>query len=51
MLADKIEGYRQQEGRLISEFKKHFNAQFSDHNVNREDAGIVHWVEHGRPRR
>lgn len=51
MLADKIDGYRKQEKRLISEFKKHFNTEFIDHNVNKEDAGIVHWVERGRPRK
>ncbi|MED6187214.1 hypothetical protein PIB30_074328 [Stylosanthes scabra] len=50
ILADKIEGYKQQEERLISEFQKHFNVQFSDHNIN-EDGGIVYWVERGRPRR
>ncbi|KAK7306182.1 hypothetical protein VNO77_44108 [Canavalia gladiata] len=51
MLADKIDGYRKQEGRLISEFKKHFNIEFIDHNVNGENAGIVHWMERGRPRK
>lgn len=51
MLADKIDGYRKQEKRLISEFKKHFNVEFVDHDVNREDAGIVHWVERGHPRK
>ncbi|RYQ83163.1 hypothetical protein Ahy_B10g101787 isoform A [Arachis hypogaea] len=50
MLADKIDGYKQQEDRLISEFQNHFNVQFSDHNIN-EDGGIVYWVERGRPRR
>ncbi|KAL1336536.1 hypothetical protein HN51_030893 [Arachis hypogaea] len=50
MLADKIDGYKQQEERLISEFQNHFNVQFSDHNIN-EDGGIVYWVERGRPRR
>ncbi|KAL5171156.1 D-cysteine desulfhydrase 2, mitochondrial [Glycine soja] len=51
MLADKIDGYRKQEERLLSEFKKHFNIEFIDHNVNREDAGIVNWVERGRRRK
>lgn len=51
MLADKIDGYRKQEKRLISEFKQHFNTEFIDHNVNKEGAGIVHWVERGRPRK
>ena len=36
MLADKIDGYRKQEERLLSEFKKHFNIEFIDHNVKRE---------------
>ncbi|XP_020215472.1 D-cysteine desulfhydrase 2, mitochondrial isoform X2 [Cajanus cajan] len=49
MLADKIDGYRKQEERLISEFKKHFNIEFID--FNREGAGIVNWVERGRPRK
>lgn len=51
MLADRIDGYRKQEERLISEFKNHFNVQFSAHNENREDAGIVHWVERAHPRK
>jgi hypothetical protein len=51
MLADKIDGYRKQEKRLISEFNKHFNVEFIDHDVNKEDAGIVHWVERDRPRK
>ncbi|XP_061350270.1 D-cysteine desulfhydrase 2, mitochondrial-like isoform X2 [Gastrolobium bilobum] len=51
MLADKIDGYRKQEERLISEFKKHFNVEFIDHNIKRENAGIVHWVERGHPRK
>lgn len=51
MLADKIEGYRKQEMHLISEFKKHFNIEFIDEIVYREDAGIVNWVERGRPRK
>ncbi|PNY08730.1 1-aminocyclopropane-1-carboxylate deaminase-like protein [Trifolium pratense] len=50
MLADKIDGYRKQEKRLISEFNKHFNVEFIDHDVNK-DAGIVHWVERERPRK
>ncbi|KAG5052876.1 hypothetical protein JHK87_005074 [Glycine soja] len=49
MLADKIDGNKKQE-RLLSEFKKHFDIEFIDHNVKREDAGIVNWVERGRPR-
>ncbi|CAI8617822.1 unnamed protein product [Vicia faba] len=50
MLADKIDGYRKQEKHLIVEFSKHFNVEFLDHDVNKEDAGIVHWVERDRPR-
>ncbi|KAL2332717.1 hypothetical protein Fmac_013930 [Flemingia macrophylla] len=45
MLADKIDAYRKQEERLISEFKKHFNFEFI------EGAGIVNWVERDRPRK
>ncbi|KAK4264985.1 hypothetical protein QN277_026096 [Acacia crassicarpa] len=51
MLADTIDAYREKEERLISEFKKHFNVQYIDHNVNKEDARIVHWVERSRPRK
>ncbi|KAL5077948.1 hypothetical protein RYX36_016932 [Vicia faba] len=51
MLADKIDGYRKQEKHLIVEFSKHFNVEFLDHDVNKEDAGIVHWVERDRPRK
>ncbi|XP_012571854.1 D-cysteine desulfhydrase 2, mitochondrial isoform X2 [Cicer arietinum] len=51
MLADKIDGYQKQEKRLISEFNNHFNVEFIDHDVNKEDAGIVHWVERGHPRK
>lgn len=51
MLADKIDGYRRQEERLICEFKKHFNIEFIDHNVNKEGAGIVNWIERGHPRK
>ncbi|RHN69318.1 putative D-cysteine desulfhydrase [Medicago truncatula] len=50
MLADKIDGYRKQEKRLISEFNKHFNVEFIDHDVNKDD-GIVHWVERDHPRK
>ncbi|CAL0333122.1 unnamed protein product [Lupinus luteus] len=51
MLADRIDGYRKQEKRLISEFKNHFNVEFSTHNEHREDDGIVHWMERGHPRK
>ncbi|CAI8598147.1 unnamed protein product [Vicia faba] len=51
MLADKIDGYRKQEKHLIVEFSKHFNVEFLDHDVNKEDARIVHWVERDRPRK
>jgi len=50
MLADKIDGYRKQEKRLIYEFNKHFNVEFIDHDVNKDD-GIVHWVERDHPRK
>ncbi|KAI4317337.1 hypothetical protein L6164_025211 [Bauhinia variegata] len=51
MLADTIDRYREREERLIFEFKKHFNVQFIDHNVNKVGAGIVHWVERSHPRK
>lgn len=51
MLADTIDVYRQKEERLISEFKKHFNVEFTGHSENKADGGVVHWVEQCHPRK
>lgn len=52
MLADRIDGYKRQEKRLISEFKKHFGypvgVGLGEDEVN---GGIVNWVERFRPRK
>lgn len=50
MLADRIDGYKRQEKRLISEFRKHFGypVDLSKNEVNGE---IVNWVERFRPRK
>ncbi|XP_015894502.1 D-cysteine desulfhydrase 2, mitochondrial [Ziziphus jujuba] len=51
MLAHTVDGYRQQEKRLISNFKRHFGFRFVDSPLNEIDDGIVHWVERCRPRK
>nr|XP_011457423.1 PREDICTED: D-cysteine desulfhydrase 2, mitochondrial [Fragaria vesca subsp. vesca] len=50
MLADTYDGYRHQEKRLISNFKRHFHTHI-DHCFNDIDKGIVHWVERCHPRK
>ncbi|GLT32281.1 hypothetical protein SLA2020_069580 [Shorea laevis] len=45
MLADKIDAYREQERRLISDFKRQFHFSLDDHKLNEVAVGIVHWVE------
>lgn len=50
MLADTIDGYRRQEKRLISDFKRHFGLQI-DHCFDEIDRGLVHWVERCHPRK
>ncbi|KAF5726707.1 hypothetical protein HS088_TW22G00388 [Tripterygium wilfordii] len=51
ILADTIDGYRQHEKRLISDFKRRFCNHFTDVNLNEVDGGIVNWVERQRPRK
>lgn len=50
MLADTVDGYRHQEKRLISDFKRHFGSQI-DRCFDEMDTGIVHWVERRHPRK
>ncbi|KAM5568010.1 D-cysteine desulfhydrase 2, mitochondrial [Rosa sericea] len=50
MLADSYDGYRHQEKRLISNFKRHFDTHI-DHCFDDIDKGIVHWVERCHPRK
>lgn len=51
MLADTIDGYREQEKRLISEFKRCCALHLTDHALDKVDSGIVHWVERSHPRK
>ncbi|XP_057949403.1 D-cysteine desulfhydrase 2, mitochondrial isoform X2 [Malania oleifera] len=51
MLADTIDGYKQQEKRLISDFKRCSASHLIRQELNRVDGGIVHWVERRHPRK
>ncbi|XVF02607.1 hypothetical protein REPUB_Repub04eG0189500 [Reevesia pubescens] len=51
MLADTIDAYREQERRLISEFKRQFCFLPDSHKLNGADDGIVHWVDRCHPRK
>ncbi|XP_021293584.1 D-cysteine desulfhydrase 2, mitochondrial isoform X4 [Herrania umbratica] len=51
MLANTIDAYREQERRLIFEFKRQFCFLLDIHKLNGADDGIVHWVDHIRPRK
>ena len=51
MLADTVQGYRQQEKRLISNFKRHFGFNFVENGLDDIEDGIVHWVERRHPRK
>ncbi|OVA17616.1 Tryptophan synthase beta subunit-like PLP-dependent enzymes superfamily [Macleaya cordata] len=51
MLADTIEGYKKQEKRLISDFKRFCGSQKVDNTLNGVHEGIVHWVERTNPRK
>lgn len=51
MLADTIDGYRQQERCLITGFKRHFGFHLFDTGFNETGGGTVNWVERGRPRK
>lgn len=50
-LADTIDGYKQQEKNLISEFKRLFGFLLKKSSLNEVDGEIVHWVERCRPRK
>lgn len=50
-LADTIDGYKQQEKQLISEFKRLFGFLLNNSSLNVVDGEIVHWVERCRPRK
>ncbi|XP_022726791.1 D-cysteine desulfhydrase 2, mitochondrial-like isoform X2 [Durio zibethinus] len=51
MLADKIDAYRKQERRLISECKRQFCFPLDSHELNGSHDGIVHWVDRCHPRK
>ncbi|XP_058082000.1 D-cysteine desulfhydrase 2, mitochondrial isoform X2 [Magnolia sinica] len=50
MLADTLEGYKKQEERLISDFKRLYGFDSFDNELN-GDGGIVNWVERVHPRK
>lgn len=50
-LVDTIDGYKQQEKNLISEFKRLFGFLLKNSSLNEVDGEIVHWVERCRPRK
>lgn len=51
MLANTIDGYRQHEKHLISEFQEIFGVQLDDNSLNKVDGGIVYWEERCQPRK
>lgn len=51
MLADTVDGYKQQERRLVSDFKRCFGFHLIDHGLNEVDRGIVKWVDRCHPRK
>ncbi|KAI3844062.1 hypothetical protein MKW92_036332 [Papaver armeniacum] len=51
MLADTIEGYRKQEKRLISDFKRFCCSQEMAQSLNGDNNSIVHWVDRTNPRK
>lgn len=51
MLADTIDGYREQEKRLISDFKRCCALNLTDHLLDKLGGDIVHWVERIHPRK
>ncbi|XP_031741182.1 D-cysteine desulfhydrase 2, mitochondrial isoform X2 [Cucumis sativus] len=51
MLADRIDGYKRQEKRLISEFRKHFDVPLDLGRDEEVNGGIVNWVERLRQRK
>lgn len=51
MLADTVDGYRNQEKQLISDFKRCFNFDIIDELLNGVDHALVHWVERSKRRK
>ncbi|KAK8476750.1 hypothetical protein V6N11_007809 [Hibiscus sabdariffa] len=51
MLADTIDSYRQQERRLIAEFKRQFCFLLDSDKLNGANDGIVNWVDRCHPRK
>ncbi|KAG6654888.1 hypothetical protein CIPAW_05G176800 [Carya illinoinensis] len=51
MLADTMDGYKQQERRLVSDFKRCFSFHLTDHSLNEENSGMVNWVQRFHPRK
>ncbi|XP_059657789.1 D-cysteine desulfhydrase 2, mitochondrial [Cornus florida] len=51
MLADSIDGYRKQEERLVSDFRRCCAFPLVDEVLSRVNGGVVHWVERSCPRK
>ncbi|GMH31104.1 hypothetical protein Nepgr_032947 [Nepenthes gracilis] len=51
MLADTVDGYRKQEKRLISDFKRYCASDFIDHICDRSSNELVNWVDRVNPRK
>lgn len=51
MLADTVDGYRNQEKQLISDFKRCFCFDIIDELLNGVDHALVHWVERSKSRK
>lgn len=51
ILADSVDGYRKQETRLISDFKRCSGLHLPDYVLSGVDTDIVHWEERNRPRK
>ncbi|KAL2465537.1 D-cysteine desulfhydrase 2 [Abeliophyllum distichum] len=51
MLADKIDGYKKAEERLISEFVRSCNSPLLSAILSKVNDGVVHWVERSIPRK
>ncbi|KAL2484492.1 D-cysteine desulfhydrase 2 [Abeliophyllum distichum] len=51
MLADKIDGYKKAEERLISEFVRSCNSPHLSAILSKVNDGVVHWVERSIPRK
>lgn len=51
MLADTIEGYKEKERCLISDFRRIYQFEFLEQTVGKSSDSIVHWVERIHPRK